>query len=110
MSMSCCSRRLPASGRIHLAASVEAGKHVFCEKPISTDPPGVRSVLASVDKAKTKNLSLVAGFCWRYNNMILDTFKQVHRWRDRQGRGLLRHLLHESGEADAAREHAARPA
>jgi len=60
-----------------LAASVEAGKNIFCEKPVSTDAPGIRSVLATVDKAKEKNLSLVAGFCWRYNNMIQDTVKQV---------------------------------
>jgi myo-inositol 2-dehydrogenase / D-chiro-inositol 1-dehydrogenase len=61
-----------------LAASVEAGKNIFCEKPVSTDAPGIRSVLASVEKAKQKNLSLVAGFCWRYNEMIQETVKQVH--------------------------------
>jgi predicted dehydrogenase len=60
-----------------LAASVEAGKNIFCEKPVATDAPGIRSVLATVDKAKQKNLSLVAGFCWRYSNMIQDTVKQV---------------------------------
>ncbi len=61
----------------HLAAAVDAGKHIFCEKPAATDAPGIRSVLASADKAASKNLSLVAGFCWRYNTMISDTFKQV---------------------------------
>lgn len=67
----------PGFRPLHLAACADAGKHIFCEKPASTDPTGIRSVLASVDKAKTKNLSLVAGFCWRYNDMIIDTFKQV---------------------------------
>ena len=61
----------------HLAACIDAGKHVFCEKPISTDAPGVRSVMATSDRARQKNLSLVAGFCWRYNNMIQDTFAQM---------------------------------
>ena len=61
----------------HLAACIEAGKNVFCEKPIATDAFGVRSVLDTSEKAKAKNLSLVAGFCWRYNNMIQDTFQQV---------------------------------
>jgi len=51
----------------HLAAAVAAGKHIFCEKPVATDAPGIRSVLASVEEAKKKNLALVAGFCWRYN-------------------------------------------
>jgi predicted dehydrogenase len=61
----------------HLAASIDANKHVFCEKPVSTDAPGIRWVLETTEKAKQKNLSLVAGFCWRYNSMIEETVKQV---------------------------------
>src|SRR5215472_12125981 len=63
----------------HLAAAIGASKHVFCEKPISTDGPGVRSVLETTEKARAKKLSLVAGFCWRYNNMIQDTFEQMEK-------------------------------
>ncbi|NBV21618.1 MAG: gfo/Idh/MocA family oxidoreductase [Proteobacteria bacterium] len=51
----------------HLRAAVEAGKHVFTEKPMATDGPGVRSVIESVKIAKEKNLAMVAGFCWRYD-------------------------------------------
>jgi len=57
----------PGFRPIHLKAAVAAGKHIFCEKPVATDAPGVRSVLESVKEAKRKNLALVAGFCWRYN-------------------------------------------
>jgi len=60
-----------------LAACVDAGKHIFCEKPASTDPTGIRWVLESTEKATSKNISLVAGFCWRYNDMIEATVKQV---------------------------------
>jgi myo-inositol 2-dehydrogenase / D-chiro-inositol 1-dehydrogenase len=67
----------PGFRPLHLAACVAAGKHIFCEKPASTDAPGIRSVLETVEQAKSKNLSLVAGFCWRYNDMIIDTFKQI---------------------------------
>ena len=67
----------PGFRPVHLASCIAAGKHVFCEKPVSTDAPGIRSVLDTVDKAKQKNVSLVAGFCWRYNSMIQDTFKQM---------------------------------
>ncbi len=68
----------PGFHAMHLAAAVEAGKHIFAEKPAATDAPGIRSVLESAEKAASKNLSLVSGFCWRYNDMIVDTFKQVH--------------------------------
>ncbi len=61
----------------HLAACIAANKHVFCEKPISTDAPGVRAVMQTAEEAANKKLSLVAGFCWRYNQMIQDTFKQM---------------------------------
>jgi predicted dehydrogenase len=61
----------------HLTAAVSANKHVFCEKPCATDSPGVREVMAAQKLAQTKNLALVAGFCWRYNNMIQDAVQQV---------------------------------
>ncbi len=62
----------------HLRTAIEANKHVFCEKPIATDAPGVRHVLETVKIAKEKNLNLVAGFCWRYANQIVATFDQIH--------------------------------
>jgi predicted dehydrogenase len=61
----------------HLTAAVNANKHVFCEKPCATDSPGVREVMAAQKLAQSKNLSLVSGFCWRYNNMIQDAIQQV---------------------------------
>lgn len=67
----------PGFRPMHLAACIEANKNVFCEKPVATDAPGIRSVLDLSEKAKQKNLALVAGFCWRYNNMIQDTFAQL---------------------------------
>ncbi|MCA9199119.1 MAG: Gfo/Idh/MocA family oxidoreductase [Planctomycetales bacterium] len=61
----------------HLAAAIEAGKHVFCEKPVAVDAPGVRSVLESTAKAKEKNLSIVSGLCWRYDYGVRETVKRV---------------------------------
>ena len=62
----------------HLAAAVAAGKHVFCEKPIAVDAPGVRSVLATAALAKEKQVALVSGFCWRYNVRHRAFFEEVH--------------------------------
>jgi predicted dehydrogenase len=61
----------------HLRYCIEKGKHVFCEKPMATDAPGVRHVMETVKMAKEKNLNLVAGFCWRYSNYIVETFDKV---------------------------------
>jgi predicted dehydrogenase len=68
----------PGFRPMHLAAAIRANKHVFCEKPIATDAPGVRDVLATAKLASDKNLSLVSGFCWRYANHIVETFDRLH--------------------------------
>ncbi|HYG76954.1 MAG TPA: Gfo/Idh/MocA family oxidoreductase [Planctomycetota bacterium] len=57
----------------HLKYAVEKGKHVFAEKPVAVDGPGVRSVLATCEEAKKKNLSIVSGLCWRYHNPKRET-------------------------------------
>jgi predicted dehydrogenase len=62
----------------HLKAAIEAGKHVFCEKPVAVDAPGVRAVLAACQEAKQRNLSLVSGLCWRYHHGMRETFMRLH--------------------------------
>ncbi|HEV2394136.1 MAG TPA: Gfo/Idh/MocA family oxidoreductase [Verrucomicrobiae bacterium] len=62
----------------HLKAAIDAGKHVFCEKPMATDAVGVRSVMESVKAAQKKKLSLVAGFCWRYDTPRREFYKRIH--------------------------------
>jgi predicted dehydrogenase len=63
---------------IHLQAAIEAGKHVFAEKPVAVDAPGVRSVLATCELAKKKNLSIVSGLCLRYDLGFQDTIRRLH--------------------------------
>src|SRR5262245_25360192 len=63
---------------LHLQAAVEAGKHIFAEKPVATDSPGVRSVLESCEAAKKKGLSVVSGLCLRYDNGFRETVRRLH--------------------------------
>ncbi|WP_018614920.1 Gfo/Idh/MocA family protein [Segetibacter koreensis] len=67
----------PAFRPDHLTAAINAGKHVFCEKPVAVDAPGVRKVLMAAKKAKEKNLSLVSGFCFRYDSSNRAIFGKI---------------------------------
>jgi predicted dehydrogenase len=68
----------PGFRPIHLKAAVEAGKHVFMEKPVAVDPVGVRSVMASSDLAARKGLAIVAGTQRRHQTLYLELMKRVH--------------------------------
>ncbi|MCH8042192.1 MAG: Gfo/Idh/MocA family oxidoreductase [Planctomycetes bacterium] len=59
-------------------AAVEAGKHIFCEKPVAVDAPGVRSVIETTKKAKEKNLAVVSGLCYRYHLPKREVIKRIH--------------------------------
>jgi myo-inositol 2-dehydrogenase/D-chiro-inositol 1-dehydrogenase len=62
---------------MHLKACIDAGKHVFCEKPVAVDPAGIRSVMATAEEAKKKGLNIVSGLCWRYDKAVQETMKRV---------------------------------
>jgi len=62
----------------HFKAAIDAGKHVFLEKPMATDAPGLRSVMATALEAKQKKLSVVAGFMFRYDVVLGEFMKQIH--------------------------------
>ena len=61
----------------HLKACVEKGKHVFCEKPVAVDAPGIRSVMETAKKAKEKGLAMMSGFCWRHDIPKIDTYNRL---------------------------------
>lgn len=61
----------------YLKAAVDAGKHVFIEKPHAVDPPGVRLVMQACEEAEKKKLSVVSGLCYRYHPGMQETVKRI---------------------------------
>jgi predicted dehydrogenase len=62
----------------HLEAAVEAGKHIFMEKPVAVDPVGVRSVIASSEKAEQKGLTIVGGTQGRKDPVTQKVMDMIH--------------------------------
>jgi predicted dehydrogenase len=62
----------------HLEAAVAAGKNIFTEKPVATDGPGIRKVLAAYEEANKKNLHIVAGTQRRHQASYLECLKRIH--------------------------------
>ncbi len=63
---------------MHLKAAVDAGVHVFAEKPVAVDAPGVRDVIKTCEAAKKKQLSIVSGLCLRYSYGFQETVRRIH--------------------------------
>jgi predicted dehydrogenase len=60
-----------------VAAGVEAGKHLFVEKPGAVDPVGIRSIIESSKKAAEKRLSIVVGTQQRYAPQYLELIQRI---------------------------------
>src|SRR5262249_29451358 len=63
---------------LHLRAAVEARKHVFCEKPVAVDVPGIKSVIESARIARKNGTGLCSGYCYRYDQAKRETVKRIH--------------------------------
>jgi len=61
----------------HIEAAVEAGKHIFTEKPVAVDAPGVRRFIAAAEKAKEKGLTFVTGTQRRHQKSYVETIPKL---------------------------------
>ncbi len=68
----------PGFRPLHYRAAIEAGKHIFMEKPGAVDPVGIRSLMASAELADKKGLSIVVGTQQRWQPQYLELIKRVH--------------------------------
>ena len=67
----------PGFRPIHFEEAIKQNKHVFMEKPVATDSPGVRKVLAAAEEAKRKKLNVVVGLQRRYQKNYRETLKRI---------------------------------
>lgn len=67
----------PGFRPMQFEAAVEAGKHIFMEKPLGVDAPGIRRVMAANEKAKAKNLMVAVGLQRRHDPRYIETVKRV---------------------------------
>ena len=67
----------PGFRPMQIKAAIEAGKHVFAEKPVAVDAPGCRAVLEAGEMAKSKGLGLVAGTQRRHDPMHVEVIKRI---------------------------------
>lgn len=67
----------PGFRPIHFEAAVNLGKHIFMEKPVATDPAGIKKVLEVAEKAKQKKLNVVVGLQRHYQNSYRELYKRL---------------------------------
>jgi len=68
----------PGFRPLHFEEAVRQGKHIFMEKPVATDAPGVRRVLAAAEEAKKKNLKVAVGLQRHHQLGYLETLARLH--------------------------------
>lgn len=68
----------PGFRPMHFEEAIRQGKHVFMEKPVAVDAPGVRRVLAAAEEAKKKNLKVGVGLQRHHQLGYLETIERLH--------------------------------
>ncbi len=72
---------------MHMAAVVDARKHLFMEKPVAVDVPGVKAVMQTAERAASLGLSVMTGTQLRRDTARMEVWKRVRdaaRRRSRQ--------------------------
>lgn len=68
----------PGFRPIHFEEAVKQGKHIFMEKPVATDPAGIKRVLDAAEVAKSKKLNVVVGLQRHYQDSYRELLKRYH--------------------------------
>jgi predicted dehydrogenase len=72
----------PGFRPIHFEEAIKQGKHVFMEKPVATDPAGIKKVLDAAEIAKQKKLNVVVGLQRHYQNSYRELYNRKEKIGD----------------------------
>jgi predicted dehydrogenase len=67
----------PGFRPVHFEEAMKQGKHVFMEKPLATDPAGIKRILEAAQMAKQKKLNVVVGLQRHYQNSYRELYKRL---------------------------------
>ena len=73
-----CMATAPAFRGRQMLAAIKAGKNVFTEKPVATDPTGCREVMEAARIADEKGLAIVCGTQRRHEFGRVELMKRIH--------------------------------
>jgi predicted dehydrogenase len=62
----------------YVAEAVDAGKHVFAEKPSCVDPAGYKICLEAHKKAEANGTAIVTGTQYRRQTSFIEVMKRIH--------------------------------
>jgi predicted dehydrogenase len=68
----------PGYRPLHFEYAVNAGKHVFMEKPLASDAHGVRRILAANEIAREKNLKVGVGLQRHHQASYQEAIRRIH--------------------------------
>jgi myo-inositol 2-dehydrogenase / D-chiro-inositol 1-dehydrogenase len=68
----------PGFRPMHFAAAVKAGKHIFTEKPLATDAPGIRQILKANEDAQRQELAIGVGLQRHHQAGYVEAMKRLH--------------------------------
>ena len=67
----------PGFRPLHLEYAVNKGRHVFMEKPVAVDAPGVRRVVEAARAARAKDLKIGVGLQRRHDPRYVETVRRI---------------------------------
>lgn len=83
----------PGYRPMHFEAAIKAGKHVFTEKPVATDPVGCRRFMAAAKLAEEKKLTVVSGAQRHAQANYIETVDKIRAGAIGDIRSLYSHYL-----------------